>query len=146
MIHRFGLKSGMEVPLAVLALASCLTAQSFVSELKAVRNPGKRSEKALTFADTAFDNARHFYKKGQIEKGDAALDQMTDALTACLQSAEIAHKAKYFKKAELNVATLQRRLTWLVSDLDVRDRGWAEITSKKVDKIHNKLLAGVMRK
>jgi hypothetical protein len=136
----------VEIALAIVSFASCLTAQSFISELNAERNPGKRSEKALSFADTAFDSARGFYKKGQIEKGDAALDEMTGALTACLQSAEIAHKAKYFKKAEMNVASLQRRMTWLLSDLDVQDRGWAEISSKKLDKIHDKLLDGVMKK
>lgn len=131
---------------AILALASCLPAQSFVSELNAVHNPGKRSEKALKLANAAFDTARSFYGKGQIEKGDAALDEMTQALTTCLKSAETAKKAKYFKKAEMNVAQLQRRMKWLISDLDIRNRGWAVITSRKMDRIHNQLLAGVMRK
>jgi hypothetical protein len=142
----FGPIRGIGMALAVISIASCLTAQSFINELKAERNPGKRSEKALTFADSAFDNARQFYTKGQIEKGDASLDEMTNALTACVQSAEIAHKAKYFKKAEMNVALLQRRMTWLLSDLDLQDRGWAEVTSKKLDEIHDKLLDGVMKK
>lgn len=132
--------------LAILGFAWSLGAQSFVSELNAVHNPGKRSEKALKLADEAFDTARSFYGKGQIEKGDAALDEMTQALTTCLKSAETANKAKYFKKAEMNVAQLQRRMKWLINDMDIRNRGWAVITSKKIDRIHNQLLAGVMRK
>lgn len=145
-MHLYGPKRGIAVPAVVFALASCLMAESYLSQLKAVRNPGKRSEKALKLADAAFDSARRFYHNGQIQKGDAALDQMTEALAACLKSAEIANKPKYFKKAELNVAKLQRQMIWLLNDLDVRNRGWAKITSKKVDQIHNQLLAGVMRK
>jgi hypothetical protein len=134
-------------PLATaLLLASSLAAQSFLTELQSEHNPGKRAEKALVLANNAFEDARSFYQRGQIEKGDAALDEMTDALKACLQSAEIAHKPKYFKKAEMSVAELQRRLTWLMNDLSVQDRGWAEITSKKLEEIHDKLLDGVMRK
>lgn len=145
-MHLYGPRRGMAVPLVALALSSCLMAESYLSQLKAVRNPGKRSEKALKLADAAFENARQFYHDGEIQKGDAALDQMTQALTACLKSAEIANKAKYFKKAELNVAKLQRQMTWLLSNLEVRNRGWAKITSKKMDQIHNQLLAGAMRK
>lgn len=145
-IGRFGLTRSVQALLVVLALASCSAAQSFISELDAVHNPGKRSERALKLADDAFDTAQHFYKKGQIEKGDAALDEMTAALTACLKSAEAAKKAKYFKKAEMNVANLERRMNWLISDLAVQNRRWAKITYGKVDQIHNKLLAGVMEK
>jgi hypothetical protein len=146
MIRESAISHGLRLVLVLLALSLCMPAQSLLSELKAERDPGKRAEKALLLANAAFDSARDYYRKGQIEKGDAALDEMTDALIACLQSAEIAHKAKFFKKAEMDVAALQRRMTWLLNDLDVQDRGWAEITSKKLDEIHDKLLDGVMRK
>lgn len=146
MMHLYGARRGMAAPVAVLALASGLMAESYLSQLKTVRNPGKRSERALKLADSAFDNARGLYEKGEIQKGDAALDQMNEALTACLQSAEIANKPKYYKKAELNVAKLQRQLKWLLNDLDVWNRSGAKAASKKMDQIHNQLLAGVMRR
>jgi len=134
---------------ASLLLATCVSmgyAQSLLTDLKAEHDPGKRSEMALSFADTAFDNARDFYDKGEIEKGDAQLEYMTNALNECVVSAETAHKAKFYKKAEQNVATLQRRIKSLLDDLEMQKRGWAEYTDRKLDEIHDKLLAGVMRK
>lgn len=133
---------------ATLLLATCIpTAHAqFLSELKAQHDPGKRSEMALSLADMAFDNARDYYSKGQIDKGDAQLENMTNALNECVLSAETAHRAKFYKKAEQNVATLQRRIKSLLEDLEYQKRGWAEYTDRKLDEIHDKLLAGVMGK
>jgi hypothetical protein len=121
-------------------------AQSFLDEIKAERDPARRSEKALTFADTAFDTARDFYTKGDVHKGDAQLEDMTNALNECVQSLEAAHKARFYKKAELRVAYLQRRMKGLLDDIQMQERGWAEYTNRKLDEIHDKLLDGVMRK
>lgn len=121
-------------------------AQSPLAELKTQHDPGKRSEMALNFADAAFENAREFYAKGEIEKGDAQLEDMTNALNECVVSAESAHKAKFYKKAEQNVALLQRRIKTMMDDLEFQKRGWAEYTNRKLDEIHDKLLAGVMAK
>jgi site-specific recombinase len=123
-----------------------LRAQSFLDELKAEHDPVRRSEKALTFADTAFDSARDFYTKGEVHKGDAQLEDMTNALNQCVQSLEAAHKARFYKKAELRVAYLQRRMKGLLDDIQLQERGWAEYTDRKLDEIHDKLLDGVMRK
>ena len=107
---------------------------------------GKRSESELNQAETAFDRAREAYNKGNIENGDAALEDMTKALNACVESLDAAHKARYYKKAELRVAYLQRRMAGLLDDIDLPQRGWAEYTDRKLEEIHDKLLAGVMRK
>jgi hypothetical protein len=123
-----------------------LHAQSFLDEIKAEHDPARRSEKALTFADTAFDTARDFYTKGEVHKGDAQLEDMTNALKECVQSLEEAHKARFYKKAELRVAYLQRRMKGLMDDIEMQQRGWAEYTERKLDEIHDKLLDGVMRK
>jgi hypothetical protein len=123
-----------------------LHAQSFLDEIKAEHDPAKRLEKALTFADTAFDSARDFYTKGDVHKGDAQLEDMTNALNAGVQSLEESHKARFYKKAELRVAYLQRRMKGLLDDIQLQERGWAEYTDRKLDEIHDKLLDGVMRK
>lgn len=109
-------------------------------------DPGKRSESELNQAEMAFDRARQAYNKGNIENGDAALEDMTKALNACVESLDAAHKARYYKKAELRVAYLQRRMAGLLDDIDLPQRGWAEYTDRKLEEIHEKLLAGVMRK
>jgi hypothetical protein len=130
----------------ILALASSVSAQSFLAELKSEHDPAKRSERALAFANEWFDNARDFYHQGKIDKGDADLDNMTQALNACLDSLAAANKARFYKKAELRVAALQRQLSDLTVNLDIQRRGWAEYTCRKLDEIHDKLLSGVMRK
>lgn len=135
-----------EVGFLLVACVPLLRAQSFLTELKAEHNPAKRSEMALTFADTAFENAHSFYDKGEIDKGDAQLEAMTNALNECVDSLAVAHKARFYKKAELNVAGLQRRMQGLLDDIDLQQRGWAEFTQRKLDAIHDKLLDGVMRK
>lgn len=133
--------------LAIVTFVSSGYAQSFVAELKTMEHdPAKRSEKALVLADSAFDNARDFYAKGEFNKGDAQLEDMTNALNFCVESLQQAHKAKYYKKAELGVALLQRRMESLLVDIDIQYRGWAEQTDRTLDQIHDKLLAGVMKK
>jgi hypothetical protein len=65
------------VSVLILACGSVGRAQSFSAELESEHDPARRSEKALTRADTAFDNARDFDNKGEIQKGDAELENMT---------------------------------------------------------------------
>jgi hypothetical protein len=137
----------MQLGLLMLGFASFLQAQqSFLAELEAEHDPARRSDKALMLADAAFDNARELYTKGEIKRGDAELDKMTSALKECVGSLQTAHKARFYKKAELKVAYLQRRMQGLLDDLSLQERGWAEYTQRKLDDIHDKLLDGVMRK
>lgn len=132
--------------LLLTGAAGLCAGQSFLSELKSEHDPSKRSELALNFADEAFASAKAQYAKGEVHLGDALLDQMTVALQECASSLDSAHKAKYYKRAEMKVAYLQRRMQGLVDDLSAEERGWAEVTSRKLDEIHEKLLEGVMRK
>jgi hypothetical protein len=110
------------------------------------QDPVKRSAAQLSSAEQAFDDARAAYDKGDIDKGDEELEKMTKALDACLGSLEEAHKARFYKKAEMKVALLQRRMSGLLDDIELPRRGWAEQTSRKLDEIHDKLLAGAMGK
>ncbi len=136
----------LEIALLCLAWASLAPAQSLLTELKAEHDPAKRSDMALLYADTAFDNAHNFYAKGEVQKGDAELENMTSALNECVSSLAAARKARFYKKAELKVAYLQRRMQGLLDDISLSQRGWAEQTSRRLEDIHDKLLDGVMRK
>jgi len=125
----------LALSLLILAFAGAMPGQTFLAELKSQRDPAKRSEMALGFADVLFDSARSSYGKGEISKGDADLESMTKALNACLDSLTAANKSRSYKKAEMKVAYMS-----------IQERGWAEFTSRKLDEIHDKLLSGVMRK
>jgi hypothetical protein len=109
-------------------------------------DPAKQAEADLNRADAAFDHAREAFKQGKVNEGDAALDEMNKALEACVESLETAHKSRNYKKAELRVANLQRRMSSLLDDIDLPQRGWAEQMNRKLEDIHDKLLAGAMRK
>jgi hypothetical protein len=136
----------IQLGLIAATFAFTASAQSFLAELKQEHDPGRRAELALSFADESFDSAKTSYQKGEIHEGDKALENMTSALNACVESVAAANKAKFYKKAEMKVAFLQRRLSGLMDDLSVTERGWAEQTSRRVEEIHDKLLNGVMRK
>jgi hypothetical protein len=135
-----------ELAALLLTVSYSLSAQSFLVELQSQHDPGKRSDMALNFATESFDTARDFYVKGEIHKGDAALENMTSALNSCVDSLAVMNKARLYKKAELKVAYLQRRMASLQEEVSVQQRGWAEFTARKLEEIHDKVLAGVMRK
>lgn len=135
-----------QIGLLAAAFTVSASAQSFLADLKSEHDPGKRAQMALSFADESFDTATTDYRKGDIHQGDVALENMTTALKACVDSVELAKKAKFYKKAEMKVATLQRRLSDLMDDISITERGWAEQTARRVEEMHNKLLDGVMRK
>lgn len=134
------------IVLLIVFVSCTASAQSFLTELKAEPNMARRAEKALLLANSAFDDAHASYDKGHIREGDAQLDDMTSALSECVQSLEQIHKPGLYKKAELSVSTLQRKMSGLLDDIALQERGWAEYTNRKLDGIHDKLLEGVMRK
>lgn len=136
----------LKISLLLVMFGSVMAAQSLLGEINQERDPAKRSELALSAADESFDHARDFYQKGAIEKGDAALENMTSALDVCVQSLAVSNKARFYKKAELRIAYLQRRMSGLVEDLSIQERGWAEQTKRKLEAIHDRILDGVMRK
>jgi hypothetical protein len=136
----------MMLSLVFATFAPIVNAQSLVDDLKEVQNPVKRSEKALTFANLAFENARAFYFNGDVKSGDAQLEKMTYALNECLRSLGVARKPQLYKRAEQKVASLQRRIQGVVDEIQLQDRGWAAYTERKLDEIHDKLFEGALRK
>jgi hypothetical protein len=128
------------------AFVPVLKAESFLDEAQAERNPGKRSEIALELADKSLDQARDYYVSGNPAKGDSELDMIDSLATECLTSVEEAHKSKYWKKAELKVAALMRRVNSLIGDLNYDQRGKAQELETHLGQVHDRLLAGVMAK
>jgi hypothetical protein len=63
-----------------------------------------------------------------------------------VSSLAVAHKSLLYKKAELRVAYLQRRLQGLVDEIAVQNRGRAAYTERKLDEIHDHLLEEVIKK
>ncbi|MGH9697377.1 MAG: hypothetical protein ACRD5Z_24750 [Bryobacteraceae bacterium] len=139
----------MQPLLFVLFLAAfvpVLKAESFLDEAQAERNPGKRSEIALELAGKSLDQARDYYVSGNRLKGDSELDMIDSLAAECLTSVEEARKSKYWKKAELKIAALMRRVNSLIGDLSYDQRGKAQELETHLNQVHDRLLAGVMAK
>jgi hypothetical protein len=116
------------------------------AEVKNEHNPVKRFDIAIDLADQSVDHARSAYKGGDQKLAETELDLVAVLADDCLHSAEEVHKSKYWKKAELKIAALRRRVNSLTDDLGYDQRDKAKELSEHLDSIHDKLLSGVMGK
>jgi hypothetical protein len=136
----------------ILAVLSTLVLPAFPNnpqlpeEVTSEHNPGKRSEIALASADRLLDEARSHYKAGETQRGEEELDLIRRLADECFSSAQEAHKSKYWKKAEMRIAALSRRVHSLAEELDYTQREKANQLAEHLDHIRDKLLAGVMSK
>lgn len=141
------MKKGLYGCLASFVLASfILLGQSAADEVKNQPNPGKRSELAIEAANRSLDEARESYLGGNSTKGDSEIKEVATLADECLSSVEQANKYRYWKKAELRIRQLTRRVESLADDLGYDQRAKAQELRAHLDQIHDKLLAGVMRK
>jgi hypothetical protein len=140
--------SSLHIGLTSFLLASSLLlmGQSAADEVKNESNPGKRSELSIEAANRTLDEARAAYLSGNSKKGDSEMLDVQNLADECLSSVQEANKYRYWKKAELKVRQLTRRVETLSDDLGYDQRGKAQELRAHLDQIHDKLLAGVMRK
>ena len=129
----------------LLALASAQP-QASLESIKAETDPVHRAEHALALAESDFESAHDAYLKGDIHAGDDQLNQMSKALDETVSSLEKTHKTRQFKRAEMRVAHLQRRLNSLLEEINVEQRGWAEQISRHLSEIRDRLLQGALGK
>jgi hypothetical protein len=110
----------------------------------------KRSELALSNADREIDTARNAYKSGDLGKMSTALDEVRDSVNLCFESLEERHKKarndKYYKRAELKVRALLRRLKSLSDEVDLDQRKQVEAVHQRLQEVHDQLIAAIMRK
>jgi len=128
----------------VLALAFDLAA------VKSEPNLEKRSELALTNANTALDSARDSYGQGDLEKTQASLNEVMDSVDIAYQAlsdtGKDPRKDRFFKRAEMRTRELIRRLEGLSQTMSVADRGTVDKVRESVSEIHDNLLKGIMSK
>jgi hypothetical protein len=119
--------------------------------VKSEPNLEHRSELALTYANSALDNARTAYDSGDAAKAEFALEEV-------LESVDLAYDAlsgtgkdprrspKYFKKAEMSIRLLLRRIEGVAQNFSVSDRNGIEHIRDHVSEIHDNLIEGIMSK
>lgn len=139
----------MRLALLPLALAGALWA-----DLDAVRrepNPEKRSEKAMINAGAAVDAARKAYEASDMKALGEAIAEIggSVALTreALDNSGRNARKnPKYFKKAEMALRKLMRRLDSFRLELSVDERPPVDRVIEQAHAAHDHILGLVMGK
>ena len=110
----------------------------------------KRSELALLNADHDMDEARQAYSGGDQNATQAALSDLSESIDTCYDALQHAHtpprKSKYYKRAELKVSALIRRLTGFRDEVSYESRPAVEAVLKKLSDVHDQLIADIMSK
>ena len=137
-----------------IALGLAFVAVMLASGLDAVRsepNPEKRAKFALDNANSAIDTARQAYTAGDVKQSVEAVIEIRDSVDLCLESLNATHKdarksPKAFKRAEMDIRELVRRLKSLETDFSVDDRAEVVKTVQRLQEIHDELIARIMSK
>jgi hypothetical protein len=114
-------------------------------------NPEHRSELALNNANTALDAARTAYDSGDTAKAEMDLEEVKQSVDLAYDSLSSTGKdprrsPKYFKKAEMSIRLLLRRLEGVAQNFSVADRTGIEQIRDHVSEIHDNLIEGIMSK
>ncbi|MGA2214307.1 MAG: hypothetical protein ABSH31_13620 [Bryobacteraceae bacterium] len=119
-----------------------------IASVKTETDPNRRSELALVNADEKIDEARQAYQAGNESAEDAAIQEVADSVTLCYASLEQTHgeprKSRYYKRAELKVSALMRRLSGLHDEVSFELRPHVEAALKKLSDIHDQLISDIM--
>jgi hypothetical protein len=125
-----------------------LLAFADLAGVKAEPDLNHRSELALLNADEKIDQARQAYQAGDEAAQEAAIQEVAESVTLCYDSLEQTHstprKSKYYKRAELKVTALMRRLSGLRDEVSFDFRPHVEAALKKLSDVHDELLSDIM--
>ena len=135
---------------AVLLLVSCLSVGADLSAVKAEADPEKRSDRALDLAVSTLADARQAYNAGDYKRAISSLATIGECVDISVSSLKASgknpRKSKYYKRAELKLRELGRRLDEFARETAVDDRPAVEETLHKTNQLHDELLVSIMEK
>ena len=137
-----------------LPLAALFAALLCAFDLDSIRkepNLERRSELALANADVALDRAREAYQKGDDAGFKASVSEVGESIGLTKQSLDESgknarKKPKYFKKAEIGIRRLSRRLDNLRVEVSVDDRPVVEPVVARAHQLQEEILHAIMGK
>lgn len=134
--------------LLILLAFNGMLAFADIAEVKAEPDLNRRSELALMNADAKIDEARQAYQAGDEAAQQAAIQEVAESVTICYESLEKTRseprKSKYYKRAELKVSALMRRLSGFRDEVSFDFRPNVETVLKRLSDIHDELLSDIM--
>jgi hypothetical protein len=108
----------------------------------------RRSELALVNADAKIDQARQAYQAGDEAAEAAAIQEVAESVTLSYDALEKTHgaprKSRYYKRAELKVSALMRRLSGFRDEVSFDFRPKVEEVLKRLSDVHDELLSDIM--
>jgi hypothetical protein len=134
----------------VILTLAVLLAFGDITAVKSEPDLEKRSELALTNAEKNMDEARQAYNGGDDKASQSAIAELEQSVDVCYDSLQNAHtpprKSKYYKRAELRVRALIRRLTSFRDEVSFDARPRVEDAIKKLSDVHDELITDIMSK
>jgi hypothetical protein len=121
-----------------------------IATVKSEPDLNRRSELALLNADEKIDRAKQAYMDGNEAAQEAAIQEIADSVVLSYDALEQTHdaprKSKYYKRAELKVSALMRRLSGFRDEVSFDFRPHVDAVLKKLSDIHDELLSDIMSK
>ena len=134
--------------LLILIAITGMLAFADLAEVKAEPDLNRRSELALINADEKIDQARQAYRAGNEAAEITAIQEVAESVTLCYDSLEKTHgaprKSRYYKRAELKVSAMMRRLSGFRDEVSFDFRPKVEDVLKRLSDIHDELLSDIM--
>lgn len=131
-------------------LLAILLAFADVTAIKGEPDLDKRSELALANADHAIDEARKAYSDGDDKALKASLAEVQESVElsfdALRQAPGQPRKNKYYKRAELKVRALVRRLNGFRQEVSFDTQQSVDPVIRKLSDVHDQLLNAIMSK
>ena len=138
-------------PAFIAMICALSLAGADLANVKNEPNLEKRSEKALENANHAIHEARTAYKASDLKLFRALLAEIKESVELSYNSLEETGKAarrspKYFKRAEMKMHDIARRLDGLAAEVDFEERSGVEAIKKTASDLEDKLLLEIMTK
>jgi len=134
----------------LLSLIITGSLQADLAQVRAEPNLEKRSELALDYANTAIDQAKKAYEEATPQFPEH-IQEVRQAVELSYESLQNTGKAarrspKYFKRAEMRIRSLLKRLDNLEQQVSVDDREPIQAARKRISEVHEQVLLDIMSK
>jgi hypothetical protein len=134
----------------VIFLLALLIAFGDIAAIKTEPAVEKRSELALANAEQEIDEAKKAYRAGDEKAAQAALDEVAESVDVSLDALKHSHGAprnsKYYKRAELKLRALTRKLTSFRDEVNFESRQPIDVVIRKMSDVHDQLITDIMSK
>ena len=135
------------MPFLLFLLLSSLDIESVRNE----PNLERRAELALENANAAIDKAKQFAADAQYDKLHLAVVEVQESVELCHESLAATGKdprknTRQFKKVEMRIHQLTRRLRGFAGEVSVEDKPVIERAANRLDEINDEIVTGIFTK